>query len=99
MWAASGDGTMKMTDSQKRSEALFLRGRLANLEKALEKLVEDILQEMQQTLSENIFENFDHAIQQAVEEATSTATRWGDKNNGGFYCKLTRAATFLPYET
>jgi len=77
-----------MTDSQMKTEALFLKGRLANLEKALEKLVEDILQEMQQTLSENIFENFDNAIQQFVNEATSTATRWGDKNSGGFYCKL-----------
>jgi hypothetical protein len=89
MWAASGDGTMKMTDSQMRSEALFLKSRLANLEKALEKLVEDILKEMQQTLSENIFENFDHAIQQAVDEATTTATRWGDRKSGGFYCELT----------
>ncbi|RDL34492.1 uncharacterized protein BP5553_07620 [Venustampulla echinocandica] len=85
IWA-SDDGTgSNLTSTQRVAESCFLRARLQDLERNLEKAVGECLKEMRDTLAENIFENFEGVVQQAVAEATTTATRWGDRNNGGFY--------------
>lgn len=98
MWAQDDGDGLKISDTQKKAEADFLKTRLTNLEKSLERSVEETLQEMKQTLAENIFDNFNHVVQQAVDEATTTATRWGDRNSGGFYCKSTWLAPFSSYQ-
>jgi len=86
LWAANDGTGMKLTDGQKKAEAVFLQSRLKELESGLGKTVSDCLKEMKENLAENIYDKFAQAIAHAEAEAGPTSQRWGaHRDEGGLY--------------